>query len=192
MNLLPRRRPSAAMIVALLALFVSLGGSSYAAVRIGSKQIADNSIRSKDVHNNDLRSADIEDGSLLAKDFAPSQLPSGRQGPAGPAGPRGDKGEQGSPGVLKVYRVTEPITLAANDSVRVLPYCDQGDVATGGGYFLNTANKTDAQLDVEVFSNGPNTDRNVLIPPGWDIGIHNKTATARDGFAWAVCAKLAS
>jgi hypothetical protein len=180
------------MVVALVALFVSLGGSSYAAVRIGSTQIADNSIRSRDVHDNDLRSVDVKDHSLLAKDFAPGQLPSGGRGPAGPAGPRGEKGEQGSPGVLKVYRVTMPIALPANDSVRVLPYCDQGDVATGGGYFLNTANKTDAQLDVEVFSNGPNTNRDVLTPPGWDIGIHNKTATARDGFAWAVCTKLAA
>jgi hypothetical protein len=192
MNFVRRRRPSASMIVALLALFVALGGSSYAAVRIGSTQIADNSIRSRDVHNNELRSADVKDGSLLAKDFAAGQLPSAAAGPAGPRGEKGDKGAQGSPGVLKVYDTYLSISLAANGSVRLNPLCDQGDVATGGGYFLYTSNLNDAQLDVEVFSNAPDTDGAVTTPPGWDIGIHNKTSTARTGVAYAVCAKLAS
>jgi hypothetical protein len=92
--------------------------------------------------------------------------------------------------VLGIYRATLPISLPANDAVRVLPLCDPGDLATGGGYFLNTANLTDAQLDVEVFSDRPYTNGDVLNPPGWDIGIHNKTATPRSGFAWAVCADL--
>jgi len=180
------------MIVALVALFVALGGSSYAAVRIGSTQIADNSIRSRDVHNNDLRSIDVKDGSLLAKDFAAGQLPSGPAGPAGPRGKKGDKGAQGSPGVLKVYDTYVPIALAANGTVRLNPLCDKGDVATGGGYFLYTSNLTDAQLDVEVFANEPDTRGAVTTPPGWDIGIHNKTSTPRSGVALAVCAKLAS
>jgi hypothetical protein len=41
-------RPSPAMIVALLALFVALGGSSYAALRIGSPQIRNDSVLSAD------------------------------------------------------------------------------------------------------------------------------------------------
>jgi hypothetical protein len=192
MSFLRRRRPSASMIVALLALFVALGGSSYAAVRITSTQIADNSIRSRDIHDNDLRSVDIRDHSLLAKDFAAGQLPSGAAGPAGPRGEKGEQGAQGGPGVLKVYDTYLPISLPANGTVRVLPYCDKGDVATGGGYFLNTATLNDAQLDVEVFSDGPNTNGLVQPPPGWDIGIHNKTSTPRSGVALVVCAKLAS
>lgn len=69
MIFLPRRRPSRAMMVACLALFVALGGSSYASVAatIGSAQIIDNSIRSVDVHN----------GTLIASDFQPSALAAG-------------------------------------------------------------------------------------------------------------------
>jgi hypothetical protein len=65
------------MAVALLALFIALGGSAYAAekIRIGSAQIIDNSVRSVDLRNNDVQSADVRDGSLLAADFAPGQLP---------------------------------------------------------------------------------------------------------------------
>ena len=176
------------MIVALLALFVALGGSSYAAIKVGSRQIADNSVRSKDIRNNDIRSADVRNGTLLAKDFRRGQLPSGQPGPQGPAGPKGD---QGSTGVLGVYRSTLPISLAASGIVRVAPQCNSGDRATGGGYFLNTSALSDAQIEVEVYSNGPDTTGNNQSPPGWDIGIRNKTTTARSGFAFAVCADLA-
>jgi hypothetical protein len=53
------RRPSPAMAVALLALFVALGGSSYAALRIGTRQIKNNSIRSVDIKNRTVRGRDI-------------------------------------------------------------------------------------------------------------------------------------
>src|SRR5947207_1868328 len=53
-----RARPSPSMIVALVALFVALGGSSYAALRVGSRQIKDNSVRSVDVRNGTLRGRD--------------------------------------------------------------------------------------------------------------------------------------
>lgn len=67
------------MFVALLALFVALGGSSYAAVKIkirardiktgavGTRAIADNSIRSGDVRNDSLTNADIDNANLTAK-----------------------------------------------------------------------------------------------------------------------------
>lgn len=67
------------MVVALLALFVALGGSSYAAVKIkigasdikkgavGTRAIADNSIRSADVRNDSLTNADIDNSNLTAK-----------------------------------------------------------------------------------------------------------------------------
>jgi len=64
------------MIVALIALFVALGGSSYAAIKIGagnlkrgavgSRAIADNSVRSRDVRNDSLTNADINNRGLQA------------------------------------------------------------------------------------------------------------------------------
>jgi hypothetical protein len=75
-------------VVAYLALFVALGGTGYAAAKIGSAQIANNSIKSVDVKNR----------SLLAKDFKPGQLPAGAPGSQGLPGPKGDKGDKGDPG----------------------------------------------------------------------------------------------
>src|SRR5215471_18394633 len=88
-----------ANVVAYIALFVALGGSSYAAVRVGSPQIQNNSVRSVDLRNNDIRSADIRNGTIHAKDvakgtllasnFKAGQLPSGSGGQTGPQGPPG-------------------------------------------------------------------------------------------------------
>lgn len=62
------RLPSPAMAVALLALFVALGGSSYAALKINSGQIVNNSVRSKDLRNNDVRSRDVRNNGLTGTD----------------------------------------------------------------------------------------------------------------------------
>jgi len=50
------------MVVAGLALFVALGGSSYAALKVGSGQIKNNSVGSRDLRNNDVRGRDIRQG----------------------------------------------------------------------------------------------------------------------------------
>jgi len=65
-----------ANVVASLALFVALGGSSYAAVSITGKEVRDGSLTSRDVRNH----------SLLARDFKAGQLPRGPKGNPGPAG----------------------------------------------------------------------------------------------------------
>lgn len=93
------RRPSPAMVVALLAPFASVGGTSYAVKKIGSRDIADGSIRSIDIGNGQVRSSDIGNGqvrssnirdrSLRSEDFARGELPpagAGAEGTAGTAG----------------------------------------------------------------------------------------------------------
>jgi hypothetical protein len=49
-------------VIALCALFVALGGTSYAVTRITSKQIKNNSIRSVDIKNRTIKSKDIARG----------------------------------------------------------------------------------------------------------------------------------
>lgn len=54
--------------VSVLALFVALGGTSYAALQVGSAQIVDNSVRSTDVRDNDIRGRDIRNGTVRSAD----------------------------------------------------------------------------------------------------------------------------
>jgi hypothetical protein len=68
-------------LLGALALFVALGGTSYAAVsNITSGQIKDNTIQGKDIRNGTIRSADVGDHSLLRKDFRRGQVPAGKNG----------------------------------------------------------------------------------------------------------------
>jgi len=71
------QRPSPAMIVALLALFVALGGSSYAAIKtgaVGARAIANNSVRSADIRNGTIRGTDVRANSLTNADIDNSKL----------------------------------------------------------------------------------------------------------------------
>ncbi len=53
-------------VIALCALFVALGGTSYAVTKIGSKQIKNNSVRGVDIKNRTIKSRDIARGVIGA------------------------------------------------------------------------------------------------------------------------------
>jgi hypothetical protein len=58
------RRPSAAMVVSCVALFAALGGSSYAAAKLTSRDIANHTIRGVDVKKRTLGPNTIKPDSL--------------------------------------------------------------------------------------------------------------------------------
>jgi hypothetical protein len=72
----PSRMPSPALVIACLALFVSLGGVSYAVATgfIDSRELKDNTIRSKDVRNNTLRTFDIRNNEVRGFDIRNSSV----------------------------------------------------------------------------------------------------------------------
>jgi hypothetical protein len=73
-----RRRPSPALIVALIALFVSLSGVSYGVATgfIDSREIKNNEIRSLDIRNNQVRSRDIRNNEVRGLDIRNSTVQS--------------------------------------------------------------------------------------------------------------------
>ena len=93
-------KPSPAMLVALLAVFIALGGTSYSAITVSrnsvrSKHIVNGQVKRPDISRSAVTSRKVKDSSLLAKDFEPGQLPTAPPGPAGPAGPSGPSGPSG-------------------------------------------------------------------------------------------------
>ena len=64
-------RPSPALVIAMIALFAALGGTSYGLARnsIDSREIKNNDVRSKDLRNNDVRSGDIRAGAVQSSDL---------------------------------------------------------------------------------------------------------------------------
>jgi hypothetical protein len=103
-----RRRPSAALVIALLALFVALGGPAEAARLIGSKQVANRSLKTEDLSRKAVRtlrktprrsvgeraladggvtSPKLRDGAVTSVKVAPAAI-GGTQLAAGAVGPR--------------------------------------------------------------------------------------------------------
>src|SRR5881397_735315 len=81
-----RARLSYANVMATLAVFIALGGSSYAALKlprnsVGATQIRAGAVRSSEVKNGALHSADLSVGTRRALRGAAG--PAGAQGPAG-------------------------------------------------------------------------------------------------------------
>jgi hypothetical protein len=68
------RHLSYANVVATLALFIALGGTSYAVLRVGSADVVDNSLRSKDIRNGTIRSRDVNNRGLRARDLRRNTL----------------------------------------------------------------------------------------------------------------------
>jgi Collagen triple helix repeat (20 copies) len=88
--------------IGLIALFVVLGGTSYAA-----SQLPRNSVGPSQIRRDSVDSSKVKDGSLQPGDFRGGSFPAGPrglpgpqggQGPQGPEGPQGPQGQQGQPG----------------------------------------------------------------------------------------------
>jgi hypothetical protein len=71
-------------VIAYLALFIALGGTSYAAINLPR-----NSVGTKQLRNNAVTSGKVRNGSLRTSDFQSGALKRGPRGPQGPAGPAG-------------------------------------------------------------------------------------------------------
>jgi hypothetical protein len=140
--------------MATLAVFVALGGTSYAALVVTGKNVKDSSLTGADIKNRSLTSADFK-GSIAGPDGAPgakgdagpvgakgetgaagpqgeggprgangSAGPAGPQGPAGPAGPQGPAGPAGPQGPPAVLAST-----AGGDEYETLPIIGMDYVA---------------------------------------------------------------
>jgi hypothetical protein len=141
------RRPSPALVIALLALFVSLGGTSYAVSKIGTRQVANNSLRSTDLRDNSVQSRDIRNRSLLARDFKQGQLPAGPKGDTGPQGPQGPQGSAAA-NLIQGSTGEDLITLQTSEE-RFPPsgYSAEEPGGTGGAWGV-TPNTTTVVRDL--------------------------------------------
>lgn len=146
-----RSNLTAANLMSAAALFVALGGTSYAVGinTIGSKQIKNGSIVSADIGNGKVAGKDIKNGSLTGGDIGNGKL-GGRDIKRGTLTasnfahgvlPKGPKGDRGSPGATTVHTVSGPQTLCSGDDCTTPPsnaICPTGENLVGGGAYSAT------------------------------------------------------
>jgi len=64
-----RAKPSPALVISLIALFVALGSGAYAASKIRTKDIKDEAVTGKKLAKNAVKSSKTKDGGLKGKDL---------------------------------------------------------------------------------------------------------------------------
>jgi hypothetical protein len=118
------RRPSPALVVSFIAVFLAATGGAVAGVQIGGKQIKDGSITGKDVKNDSLSGTDIKG------DVRGPEGPRGARGAQGPAGPAGSA----AAGVPVSYRFNSVDIPAGDELQGVYAVCPGGQVPVGGSH----------------------------------------------------------
>jgi hypothetical protein len=151
-----RGRLTYANVMATIALFVALGGTSVAAVSlkrnsVGSAQIKNGSVVSADVQNNSLSGNDIK--SLTGKDFKGGQLPQGAQGPPGPQGPAGAAGATN----VVIRTGTKVIADNTPGGAGAQANCQAGERAVGGGSNLSAGYSDDTLQGSQPFTGAAGT-----------------------------------
>jgi hypothetical protein len=159
--------------VALIALFIGLTGTAYAATlptnSVGPRQLKRNAVTAakikrnavtvSKIRRNSVTTSKVRDGSLLSQDFAPGQLP---------AGPKGDKGDKGDAGASALSPVPSGQTVHG---------------AVGGDFhaFDSTASDfgTDVTLPVPA-ANALGDDDVFVNVDGWQDGGGQTAPTTSD------------
>ncbi|MEX2032718.1 MAG: hypothetical protein WEA81_07610 [Dehalococcoidia bacterium] len=132
-------RPSPALAISCLALFVALGGTSFAAVAltknsVRSQHIKNGQVKRVDLGTNAVTSAKVLDASLLAQDFAQGQLPAGPKGDTGAAGPVIAESTSGNVSTVLGAGSTEvaSVTVAPAQAAHVMVVASVDAVGDGG------------------------------------------------------------
>lgn len=137
---LMRRRPSAALVVSFLALFVALGGAGYAALRIpphsvGNVQLQNFSVGSAKLRPNSVSAGKIAPGAVGARQVDPNQVQLRVLGPCGPA----DAIE----------------AIAASGDSTCTPVLPNEYAVTGAPVSLGTSSANPTQVATEALNAGP-------------------------------------
>ena len=132
---------SFANVMATIAVFAALAGGSYAAVKIGTKQLKNDSVTSAKIKNGTIVKKDIKRATRRAlrgaKGPAGPAGPRGADGPAGPTGPAGPEGPAGEKGATGDARITPAGRLVSSpptgsDDLANAALAETTPVALGG------------------------------------------------------------
>ena len=192
------RLPSGSMVVAVVALFIALGGIASAKAiglidghnikhgTVGHAQLAKGSVFSNNIAKGAVHSVNIAP-SLLARimgNKSPSVGAAGGQGPQGSKGDKGDTGAAGHDGANPGAVVTQVPSIAGSSGNNPNP--DSGDAGQQGFYFTGTGSGGSASIaGGELILTGVGVDSNT---EQGGIGIaktFNAPLSSLDGVSWS-------
>jgi len=171
-----------ANVLALVALFIALGGTSYAALTLPKNSVGTRQIRPRAVTLSKISTSARK--SLTGQTGPAGRTgPMGQTGPAGPTGPKGETGMTGASGPVNVVmRIGTATAVASNASATASVGCNAGEMATGGGFFT--------QVGVQVTASRPTPLTAGAKATGWQVTVDNTTASSSFFGAYAMCTPI--
>jgi hypothetical protein len=179
------RRPSAAMVVALVALFAALGGTGYAAVTLSGRSIQKHTLPANRVVDNALGGGQINESKL-------GPVPTAQQAVTAQTATNTQQlqGRDAAAFLASRTRVEiNQLNVVNNATATVTASCLQGEKGIGGGaawMIVNSDNPTgfDAQLNASFPLPAAGGAAEIT---GWRaVGI-NRTGATRGLRAYVVC-----
>lgn len=170
--------------IALLALFLALGGTSFAAASlINGSQIKPHTIAKNRLTNAAIAQLKGSRGARGAQGAQGARGATGAQGIQGAQGTQGVKGNEGPPGPVNLdYETGSQLVQPGGDGFVQIP-CPVNMVATGGGVTTAPASPavTISESDWIDWANPPFTAN------AWEGRIHNGSASAVNVFVDVIC-----
>jgi hypothetical protein len=183
------RLPSHHTVVAYAALFVALGGTSYAAIKLPANSVGSRELRNRSVQLRDLapparpptraRLAESVTQILTDPNGGLNITVHGEKGDKGDAGPQGPAGPQGAPGLQNVTtREATGNDVGPNQEAGAVAQCAPGETVLGGGGRFEATGTSSAQMTQSLPDSASS----------WRVTYQNGSVNSGHVHAWAVCA----
>jgi hypothetical protein len=168
--------------VAYLALFVALGGTSYAAITLPA-----NSVGARQIKRNAVSSPKVKDKSLKLRDFAAATRAAltGPAGPTGADGPTGPTGPAGPSEATSVFNGADQPIAASNTAILATLTLPSGDyqflakssLHTNSGTGFSTCKVWEGEVQVSTASSATLSTTDTTLTVFW---THHHDASRGD------------
>lgn len=163
-------RPSPAMVVALIALFLALGGIGYAAATIGTNDIKNSAVTAKKLHKKAVTTKKIKKNAVKTPKIADNAVTFAKLGQ-----------------VRRVVAVSAQ-TSAANDTREVQANCPPGELLIAGGAAWTTTADNRSTVNGIIRTSRPiPSDEGLGAPTGWQASGQVENNFVRQLRAYAIC-----
>ena len=168
------------MIVACVALFVALGGASYAAIALPANSVATKQIKKQAVTSAKLRARSVTPSKVAPSTIALFRGQTGAPGLPGPKGDNGAPGQDGKNGVsgYQVITTQSAYDTAATKTLNV--QCPAGKVPIGGGADTSLPTGSEVISESAAIANGNGLYR-------WQVAARNTGVST----SWALIGQAA-
>lgn len=174
--------------MAYVALFVALGGTSYAAVSISGENVQDGTLTGADIQSESIPASALDESARKAIRAAATRGPRGPRGkrgyrgwdgatgPAGPAGPQGIQGIPGTSGITGWEYARAQSSVSSNISRSVTVTCPTGKRPISASADIDGVNPdgTDAPVTIPVFLTA-SYGGSIAGVPAWTVEAYEDT-----------------